>query len=287
MQLQRYADPTQFRADNDAFLLAQAASCSYMFANTRTLTAAQVAERKLWLARLHRDGVTCAVAVITSAPPMRLLGFSEFDDDAAALLVAALHEDGVQPDGGTGDVDSACRIATCLGVQTSERFRMGNHVLDGAPVIAMCAGRMRSATMADYDLVLAWEDAFIRECGLPYHRAALEAAIRDRLSAPSPLEWLWEDEGEPVAKALGRPTPPIARIGMVYTAPGRRGKGYAGALVGTLSAALQAQACPSVFLATDMANPTSNGVYCRIGYRFTGEATHLDFLRDAAPPSAA
>lgn len=278
MQIQRYTDPTQFRADNDTFLLARAASCSHIFANTRNLTAADQAERKLWLTRLHKDGATCAVAVVATPSPSRLLAFTELDDATAALVVLTLREDGLRPEIAVGDLESAHRIAKCFGARTRERFRVGNHILDQAPLIAPCAGRMRAATQADHALVLEWEDAFIRECGLPYNRVLLETEVHRRLAAPAPLEWLWEVDGAPVAKALGRPTPPIARIGMVYTAPEQRGKGYAGALVGTLSAALQTQGCPSVFLNTDMANPTSNGVYRRLGYCFVGEGVHLDFI---------
>ena len=278
MQIQRYTDPSVFRADNDAFLLEQAASCSHIYANSRSLTAAQLAERKLWLTRLHRDGVTCGVAVITSPLPMRMLAFTGLDDEGMALTVAALAQDGWQPSALVGRLDTGRRLAARLGRGSTERFRLGNHVLDTVPVVASCAGTMRAATADDYPLILEWEDAFIHECRLPYDRAVLEAAIRDRLAAPVPLEWLWEAGGTPVAKAHGRPSAPIARVSMVYTLPEHRGRGYAGALVGCLSAALQAQGCATIFLSTDMANPTSNGVYRRIGYRFVEEGTHLDLL---------
>jgi GNAT superfamily N-acetyltransferase len=278
MQIQRYTDPAAFRADNDTVLLEQAESCSFIYANTRALGPAALTANKLWLARLHRDGVTCGVVVITTPPPLRMLAFTTLDDEAIELIVAALAEDGIHVLSLVGELDTAQRLARRLGVPAKERFRLGNHVLDRTPVIAACEGRMRAATAADYDLVLEWEDAFIHECNLLYDRPSLELAIRDRLAAPGPLEWLWEVDGVPVAKALGRANLPIARIGMVYTAPGRRGRGYAGALVGSLSAVLQTQGFATVYLATDMANPTSNGVYRRIGYRFVGEGTHLDLV---------
>ena len=281
MQIQRYTDPDQFRADNDAFLLAWAASCSHMYTTTRGLTADQVAQRRLWLSRVHQDGVTCGAAVITTATPTRLLAFTAIDDEAIDLVAQALAEDGLRPAALTGEVGTAYRIAARLGMRATERFRIGNYTLDAPPAIPPGAGCMRAATPDDYALVLEWEDAYVKECKLPYDRALLERAIGDRLHVPSPLEWLWEVEGEPVAKAMGRPSAPIARVSMVYTLPGQRGKGYAGALVGNLSAALQEQGCDRVFLATDMANPTSNGVYRRLGYRFTDESTHLDLMAPA------
>jgi ribosomal protein S18 acetylase RimI-like enzyme len=211
--------------------------------------------------------------------PLRPLSMSEIDDEGAAVVANRLVEEGVRIDALIGSVATAQRMARRLGVETKERFRLGNHMLDQAPVIPFCAGAMRAATMDDLEPVLAWEDAFVRECGLPYDHAAIETAIRERLGAPAPLEWLWEVDGVPVAKALGRPSNAVARISQVYTAPEQRGHGYAGALVGNLSLALQEQGCEMLFLATDMANPTSNGVYRRLGYRFVGEATHLDIVR--------
>ena len=154
--------------------------------------------------------------------------------------------------------------------------RIGNHVLDRAPALPDCVGRMRAATPEDFELVLGWEDAFVRECGLPYDCAAIVATVRERLHGPAPLEWLWEVDGTPVAKTMARPMETLARIAQVYTPPEQRGHGYAGALVGSVCAALRERGCRLVFLSTDMANPTSNGVYRRIGFRFVGQAVHLD-----------
>jgi len=131
-----------------------------------------------------------------------------------------------------------------LGLQARERARMGNHVLDTAPVLAPCRGRMRAATLDDLDLLVAWESAFVLECGLPDNRDALPAEIRGRLQGAVKLMWIWElDDGAgkiPVAMAVGRPCQPIARVAQVYTLPEHRGCGYAGALVATLSTNLQA-----------------------------------------------
>lgn len=57
----------------------------------------------------------------------------------------------------------------------------------------------------------------------------------------------------------------FARIGPVYTPPDRRGRGYAaGVTARAARAILDAGATPCLF--TDLANPTSNGVYQRIGF---------------------
>jgi len=57
------------------------------------------------------------------------------------------------------------------------------------------------------------------------------------------------------------------RVAPVYTPPEHRGRGYAaGATAAATRAALDAGA-EEVLLYTDLANPTSNRLYARLGYR--------------------
>jgi uncharacterized protein len=53
----------------------------------------------------------------------------------------------------------------------------------------------------------------------------------------------------------------------VYTPPEQRGRAYASALVGSLTQTLLNAGHRFVFLHTDLANPTSNRLYMRLGYR--------------------
>ncbi len=62
-------------------------------------------------------------------------------------------------------------------------------------------------------------------------------------------------------------TPNGLRINYVYTPPELRGRGYATACVAALSRALLEAGNRYCCLYTDLANPTSNAIYRRIGYR--------------------
>ncbi|MGW0364762.1 GNAT family N-acetyltransferase [Streptomyces sp. NPDC002990] len=125
------------------------------------------------------------------------------------------------------------------------------------------AGRVRHATERDLPLLLTWIEAFNRECGQP--GAASPAALRDRLSYGGLL--LWEHAGSPVSLAsFSRPIGATARVGPVYTPPGQRGCGYAAGVTHAASAAAYAAGASEVVLFTDLANPTSNGIYLRLGY---------------------
>ncbi|MGW0389886.1 GNAT family N-acetyltransferase [Streptomyces sp. NPDC003042] len=125
------------------------------------------------------------------------------------------------------------------------------------------AGRARPATEADLPLLLEWIEAFNRESGQP--GAASASALRDRLSYGGIL--LWEHAGAPVSLAsFHRPVGSAARIGPVYTPPGVRGRGYAAGVTHAASEAAYAAGASQVLLFTDLANPTSNGIYLRLGY---------------------
>jgi predicted GNAT family acetyltransferase len=147
-------------------------------------------------------------------------------------------------------------------------------------------GTARVATTDDRELALRWWIAFgdevLHEGGPGRDNAA--AMLDHRLSSTSAGIVLWEDEGEPVSLAgWGGPTPNGIRIGPVYTPPELRGRGYATALTAELSQRLlDGRLFPGgrrfCFLYTDLANPTSNAIYERIGYRRIAESAEIVFV---------
>lgn len=67
------------------------------------------------------------------------------------------------------------------------------------------------------------------------------------------------------------------RVAPVYTPVHLRGRGYAGAATVEVSRAALAAGAEEVLLFADLANPTSNGLYQRIGYRPVAEFAVYDF----------
>ena len=91
---------------------------------------------------------------------------------------------------------------------------------------------------------------------------------------------IWED-GEAVSlSGYGARTPHGIRIGPVYTPPELRGRGYASALVASLTQQLLSGGRDFCFLFTDLANPTSNSIYQRVGYR---PVTDIEVWKFEAP----
>jgi uncharacterized protein len=89
--------------------------------------------------------------------------------------------------------------------------------------------------------------------------------------------WL-DDAGLPVSYAFNnRDIDGWASVGPVYTPPAARGRGYATSLVAAVSQFLLDQGRPGCTLFTNLANPTSNAIYMRIGYRRIGSAFRYAF----------
>jgi predicted GNAT family acetyltransferase len=69
----------------------------------------------------------------------------------------------------------------------------------------------------------------------------------------------------------------VSRVGLVYTLPENRKQGFASACVASLTAQELATPGRTCMLYTDLANPTSNGIYQAVGYRRVGDAVELTF----------
>jgi len=130
------------------------------------------------------------------------------------------------------------------------------------------AGTMRAIRDDDHGLVRTWLSAFMIEAfPAGFERDPVEVVLRRRLNDPSGGLVLWETGDGPVSLAgFGGLTPNGIRIGPVYTPPDQRGRGYASALVGSMTQMLLARGYRFCFLFTDLANPTSNSIYQRVGY---------------------
>jgi predicted GNAT family acetyltransferase len=130
---------------------------------------------------------------------------------------------------------------------------------------APCPGKFRMAAPADAALVEEWFWAFTQEAGVTGDEQS--ARKSSRLRVDSGDAFVWEDAGQVVSLACrGRSTPHGATIGPVYTPRQFRGKGYASNCVGRLSQLILDGGKDFATLFTDLANPTSNGIYMNLGY---------------------
>jgi GNAT superfamily N-acetyltransferase len=142
-------------------------------------------------------------------------------------------------------------------------------------------GAMRPVLPAELELVAAWGAAFDAESLPPHERRTLEQAreLMARRTAAGEL-FGWAVAGQLVAMAgLARPTARTISVNGVYTPPAHRRRGHATALVAAISAEGLRRGKSACVLYTDLANPTSNSIYQRIGYRAVCESRHYLFVR--------
>ncbi len=152
--------------------------------------------------------------------------------------------------GGTASVSMRTRL-----------FRLGELTPpDPAP-----DGYARAATSEDLDVLVVWWRAFHDEIPGPDLVDDPAAAVAELLARDACRLWCTPD-GTPVSMAgISVPAVGAVRIGPVYTPAGLRRHGYAAGATAAAATAAQERAT-EVLLFTDLANPTSNALYPRLGF---------------------
>ncbi|MFI9812224.1 GNAT family N-acetyltransferase [Saccharothrix variisporea] len=139
-------------------------------------------------------------------------------------------------------------------------------------------GTARPATEADRDVLERWHYRFVDEA-VP-HEPDPERSRRyvERGLSTGTGHLLWVVDDEPVAWASASiPLEGMSRVAPVYTPPEHRRHGYGAAVTAAVSTWAMKQGAEHVVLFTDLANPISNSIYQRIGYRPVTDAAEFSF----------
>lgn len=278
-------DPAEFLREAEPFLLTDEARHNLMLGIAGNVRSGSIYEDfRLWLVRDGEEVVAAAVRT----PPHNLILATPRSEEALATLARGIADDlpgvvGAQPEAG----EFAALWSQQTGLEARTNMRQGISALERVEPLPAASGSARVATADDREVVLGWWIAFADEAVSAAERRRgtdfAEAMVDYRLSSPVAGIVLWDDGGEPVSLAgWTGPTPNGIRIGPVYTPPELRGRGYATALTAELSQRLLdgrlfeggRRFC---FLYTDLANPTSNAIYERIGYRRVAESAEIVF----------
>ncbi len=247
-------------------------------AGTMLASPAAYRERRFWVVTDGGEPVAAAL----QTPPYNLVLAQPRDGAALEALVDAVADiPGVV--GAHPEVDDFVRLWRRAHSITPRSLRdQGVYALDRVLPVPPAPGRSREAARSDVPLLAEWMAAFGEEALAEDDPGRDDAIgiVEHRLGAADGGFLLWEDGGAPVSvSGWGGPTPNGIRIGPVYTPPELRGRGYATALVAELSQTLLEGGRRFCFLYTDLANPTSNAIYERIGYVRVCEAAMVAFVR--------
>jgi GNAT superfamily N-acetyltransferase len=278
--LEFFDDPSDFLAAAEPLLCAEPVRCTVVASVTaryaRAGSSRPAGAPPCWWV-LVRDpqgrpvGGGMRTAPLAPYPPY----LTAMPEEAARLLARTLHERGESVQAVNGYVPAielfmAETIArsggACVETERATLYQLVE-LLEPSGV----PGRLRIARSAEVDLVQEWFDAFGPDASEQAGRADPHPAIETRESTAARIVagdvWLWEVEGTAVGvTAFNPPSFGVARVGPVYTPKEHRGHGYAAAGVAAISRRLLDEGA-RVCLFADEQNPTSTGVYVRLGYR--------------------
>jgi RimJ/RimL family protein N-acetyltransferase len=218
------------------------------------------------------DGSVAGACLQT--PPFPLLITAAPDLGALAGLLTGRPLPGVNAL--ARDVDEFAAVwrehtgATTVPGRRSRLFRLDVLI----PPAPFAPGMARVAGRGDRDLLMTWMTGFYRDAGEGVREVA--EFVDDKLAHGGLT--LWELDGTPVSMAgASRTEAGMVRVMAVYTPPEHRGRGYAGAVTTVVSQAALDAGAVHVVLFTDLANPTSNALYQRLGYRPVEDRAVVEF----------
>lgn len=293
MRIERLDEVKLFRDGAGSFLLADEARPNLLLGILDTLERHPdvYEEHRMWLIR---DGAAVVGAALRT-PPFNLVVARPSADGAIDHLADTLREQGEELPGVTGADPEVRSFAEAWTARNGGTWRrkvgMGVYELTDVADVPRPEGAARPTTEVDRWLLTEWISVFAVDIG-----DAAPPAMRDldqlarMVDARLPSDdrsgyWLWsvpDALGTPVAVAgFSGATGTGIRVGPVYTPAEHRRRGYATALVAEMSTWLIDGRYRACFLFTDLANPTSNAIYERIGYRKICEA--LDIVFETTP----
>lgn len=228
-----------------------------------------------WLLTVESGGVAGA-AIMT--PPHSLI-VARMSLEALDALADWLIRDHAPVPGVLGHVEAADAFARVWQSRTGESGTAGRHQriyeCERVTEEGSAPGALRLAEEHDVLVLLDWAGRFYDDVGETGPRTNLEARVRNGVD--DGRFWLWEDGRPACMTALLGDTPRGVRVSWVFTPRELRGRGYATACVAAVTRRAFASGRRFCFLHTDLANPTSNSIYRRIGYRPVCDAREWKF----------
>ena len=277
MRVVRHLDPTEFWQRVSAVLLRNEAENCLPIGIAHTLIHEPERYRTFHLFSVQDGEHVLGAGWMTPPHPLGLTALP-----AAAIPLVVEHArslgDSVSSLVGPKDTAIAFKDAWLAVVGGSVKSTIAQRIFRLSSLVTPpeVEGAMRLAAEPDRALLEDWHLAFIVDCGLTGNRQQAVDACDRGLKKQS--LYVWHVGPEPVAMVgcIG-PTPSGIRVGWVYTPPERRRRGYATALVAEASKKQLEQGRKFCFLYTDLANPTSNGIYQKIGYQPVSDSMHFIF----------
>jgi predicted GNAT family acetyltransferase len=280
MEVIQYDNAAAFQRRTQAYLERNEAANNLILGITQRLVNQPARQETIPFAATVEEGDR-VLLVVLQTPPKRLIlyGDGEVSNSVLKELVAYLVQKKKRVPGVVGPEQIATAFSEAWVRETHSSsvifMKQRVYVLYRVIFKSEVQGRFRQATTNDINIIKKWFMKFSEAVG---EKIGLAEAINRALEKTKAGEvYLW-DTGLPVSmSSKNRPSRHGIVISGVYTPPRQRGRGYATACVASLSQLMLDSGYKFCSLFADLANPTSNNIYQRIGYRPVADYTVYDF----------
>jgi len=276
MQLNKHLSIETFLEESVKYLEQREALNNLMLGICNRIKTTPEFYNDVYMATIRENDELILAAVMTV--PNKLVVYSNIEacDEAIELLVEDLRSRNIDIPGVVGPKELSKRICDIWSKNSECRVKLEMNMrvyeLRQVNINMIGEGILRPANEEDLEFVAQGIYDFEIDTGLniaPDEEKCYEVA-RNRL--PEKTIFIWEDSGRVVSMAAkARPTQNGATVNLVHTPKELRGKGYASSCVGALSQHLLNSGYKFCSLFTDLANPTSNSIYMKIGYKPVGD----------------
>ena len=220
-------------------------------------------------------------------PPHNLTLYAtdnQYDDEVLECLIDGLSKTdfavgGVMTENKLAE-DFARVYAASNGIKFNVNMRQRIYELVKVNPNISSVGRLRPARESDMSFLPYWIESFLSdETGDTGSLSLKNDAEYYRHHILSKKIFILEDNDTPVSMAqIDRELKTVCGVSGVYTPPYFRAKGYATSCVATVSRLVLDRGFAKCVLYTDLANPTSNSIYQKIGYNPICDSLDIKFI---------
>lgn len=282
MNLKVYESPNEFLENVEDFLLKEEVVNNLALGLLYTLSKPNSHYKDAFLACVEKDEKPVLVMVMT--PPYNLVvyGTGEGVTEAIKVAVTSIKGTGMILPGVIGPKALAAEftrewiLQVDCGLETKMEQRI--YKLEKVNDIPLTNGKLRVATEADLELVTEWTYQF--SLVTPEHLTLEGARKLAKRGIEESSIFIWDDNGPVSMAKKARPTKNGIVVNLVFTPQEFQRKGYATTCVAQVSQQLLDEGYSFCSLYTDLANPTSNSIYMKIGYEPIIDSVVYGFIYD-------
>ena len=263
MSITEYGHSEAFWSENQRVILDHIFEAELVYLNARN----NIGADQGFFGTAATDGSNTLLAVRTVPYPLIVFGTGDALAPLAEETAAYLTARGLTPAVLNGNRASTAAILRAFG-KLGVRYRAGRHLLQrrcealaDVPALEL---PLINANDVDYDFERDYRN-FLEECHAAYDPAKLRQDI-DTMLKNNDLYVLTERGDVVTMGRLQRKVPGARAVGVIYTPPKYRGKGYSLCCTKQLTRRIFEDGYRSAYLYAEADNPVSNHVYEKLGY---------------------